>query len=75
MTLMPPRGASRRGRRNYFVERAAQLGLFPSALPGIERAQVLLGAAPRQAAIKRALRAAGIDFALARLVVLFADGR
>jgi DNA-binding MarR family transcriptional regulator len=74
--LDPVRPPSRRNqRRPYGAEPAVRRLAVPTALPGVDEAQILLGVAPRQAAIKRRLREAGIDLAVARLVMQFPDDR
>ena len=74
--LAPVRRRWRRlEQRTYLPESAAFRLREATALPHLEQAQQALGAAPRQSAVRRALQAANIDPALARLVVLFPDDR
>lgn len=74
--LEPIRPPSRRAQRRHYVPEPAVRRLAVStALPGVDETQMLLGAAPRQAAIERRLRKAEIDLGLARLVMQFVDER
>jgi len=74
--LEPVRLPSRRNqRRPYAAEPAVRRLAVPTALPGVDETQLLLGAAPRQAAIERRLRKAEIDLDVARLVMQFPDDR
>jgi DNA-binding MarR family transcriptional regulator len=75
--LDPVRPPSRRNQIRPYgaAEPAVRRLAVPTALPEVEEAQLLLGVAPRQAAITRRLREADIDLALARLVMQFPDDR